>query len=218
MSWTHSVTRCRSSRANTSGEYHEGSRNSMMCRTPRGRICRKCSSLSTVEFPARRELVEDGAEMAAERAGAAEEPIDRLFGVLQLLHVRQEAAGLHGEEESARRPRGPGGERRFVGQAIEAVVDLDGVEDRGVVVEPALLRQVIRVEVAAPVLVLPSGATDPHRVQTRPSGSAVASGKPGQYGVWTCHLRNCRADDDVWRRRVLPPTPSTIDRNSYGRT
>ena len=93
-----------------------------------------------------------------------------------------------------RNPRGAcsaqRGERRFLRKAIEAVVDFDRVEDRGVMVEPALLRQVVRIEVAAPVLVLPSRAPDAHpsKLGHRDQQSQAAS----QASIMKLCVRVCR--------------------------
>src|SRR4029079_17256500 len=89
-----------------------------------------------VHPPTRRQLIEHRPEMRAEAAHAREKPRDRLPGILQLLHVRQEAAGLDGELELRRRTAGPRGERRALGQPVEAVVDFDGIERPRVVLEP----------------------------------------------------------------------------------
>src|SRR5215218_191154 len=113
-----------------------------------------------VKLPAGRQLVEHGAQMTSKGPGAAEEALDRLLRVLELLHVREKAAGFYGEQESARRARGPVSERVFFRQPVETVVDFNGVEDGGVVLEPPLLRKVSRVEVPAPVFVLPPGTAD----------------------------------------------------------
>src|SRR4029079_3046679 len=118
--------------------------------------------------------------MRAEAAHAREEPGDRLLGILQLFHVRQEAAGLDGELELRRRTAGPGGERRALGQPVEAVVDFDGIERPRVVLEPARLGQLRGIEIALPVFVLPARApyacpaapaAHPRRQRTRSSSS-----------------------------------------------
>src|SRR5207249_1689093 len=53
-----------------------------------------------VQLPARRQLIEDRPEMLAQLFGALEQGVKRLLRVLQLLHVRQEAAGLDRKEET----------------------------------------------------------------------------------------------------------------------
>src|SRR5262249_37425310 len=95
-----------------------------------------------------------------EAPGAREEAANRLGRVLELLHVREVAAGFHGVHESARRAAPPRGKSRRLRQPIKRVVDLDRVDALRVVVQPAALRQLGWIKVAAPVPVLPAGATD----------------------------------------------------------
>jgi hypothetical protein len=101
-------------------------------------------------------LIEDGSELRTERAGAREEPVDRLARVAQLLHVGQEAAGFHREQESGWGAVPPGSERVRFRESVEGVVDLDGVEGADVVVQPVGLPELGRIEGAAPVFVVPA--------------------------------------------------------------
>ncbi len=105
----------------------------------------------------RRELQQHRAEPVAERGGAAEEPGHRLRRVAQPLDVGEVAAHLHRHAEIRRGPRPPGGERVPLGQPVEGVVDLDGGEPGGEVLQPEPLRQTLRVETTPPVPVLPAG-------------------------------------------------------------
>src|SRR5262245_59629609 len=74
--------------------------------------------------------------------------------------MRAELPELQGIGESRRRLRGPLLDCLRRWQAVEGVVDLDGLEAGGVVLEPSALRQVLRIHDPAPVAVHPSRATD----------------------------------------------------------
>src|SRR5205823_2548319 len=113
-----------------------------------------------VQRPQRRELIQDRTKRASEAVRAREQPAERLNGLFQFFHVREESTGLHGEQESARHAAFPCGERRRSGEAIKRVVDLDRVESPGVKLQPATLREGGGIEVVAPVFVLPAGAAD----------------------------------------------------------
>src|SRR4051812_37647699 len=91
----------------------------------------------TVEFPRRRKLIQHGTEVLAERVHPAEQAIERLLGILQLLHVRQEPAGLHAVKETAWRARRPRDERAALRKSIKSIVDFNRVEDLSVMVEPS---------------------------------------------------------------------------------
>src|SRR4029079_13939916 len=87
---------------------------------------------------------------------------------------------LDRELEHQRRAARPRRERGALGQTIETVVDLDGIEARSVVLEPFRLGQAGGIEIAAPVFVLPPGAPDtrapaPHGGSARPGKGAVNS-------------------------------------------
>src|SRR5262249_16846538 len=103
---------------------------------PLGKCLQECPKPHGVVSPARRELIEDGAEVGAELLGSREEALERLLRVLQLLHVREISAGLDREEEPGGGLPLPSREPAGFGQSVEAVVQLDGVEDGGVVAEP----------------------------------------------------------------------------------
>src|SRR5690606_36067409 len=108
----------------------------------------------------RRKLDEGGAELAAQRRHTAEDEIDTVPAILQLLVVGDEAADLPGEEEAVWRCPRPGRDRILAGQAIEAGVELGGVEPARVPVQPRGVLQVGRIEGTLPVLVAPAGAAD----------------------------------------------------------
>jgi hypothetical protein len=70
---------------------------------------------------------------------------DRVGDLAQPLHVGQVAARLDREEEVAGDLLDPSFDGRALRQPVEGRVDLDGVEDLGVALEPAPLRQAILV-------------------------------------------------------------------------
>jgi len=94
--------------------------------------------------------------------GPRKEEIDQVHGqILQAADVGHVAARLYREDETGRRRLDPVLDRRALLQPVEGRVDLDRVEDLGVALQPAPLRQALGVEAAAPVAVAPAGATDP---------------------------------------------------------
>src|SRR5438067_2591194 len=113
-----------------------------------------------VHRPSRRQLIQDGTERRAEALRAREEQPERLLRLLQLLHVREKTARLHGIHEPARRSPGPCGERRRRGKAIKGVVHLDRIEMLSVILEPAALRELRGIKIALPMPVLPARAAD----------------------------------------------------------
>src|SRR5205823_13388126 len=86
---------------------------------------------------------------------------DALGEVAQPLHVREVAARLDREREAVRGLLDPARHGGALREAVERRVDLDGVEERRVVLEPAARRQAARIDQLAPVRVVPSGAADP---------------------------------------------------------
>jgi hypothetical protein len=75
--------------------------------------------------------------------------------------VRQVPAGLDREDEAAVDLRAPALVRGDARQAIERAVQLDGVEVRGVVAEPAAERKIGGIDGAAPILVDVPARPDP---------------------------------------------------------
>src|SRR4051812_14439476 len=126
---------------------------------PRKRVEKDAQPLD-VDRPVGRQLKQHRTERPTETIGASEEAMERLLRILQLLHVGQEAARLDRVGEPARRAASPRGEGRRIRKAVEGVVDLDGVEMRRVMLKPLPLRHAARIEIAAPVLVLPPGTAD----------------------------------------------------------
>jgi len=115
-----------------------------------------------LEPQVRRQLQQHRAELVTEAGHAVHQPGDGFLRVLEPLEVGEEAGCLDGQDVVGRRPGGPGLEALPRRQPVEGVVDLDGLPLRGVVLQPQPLRQVLGVEAAAPVVVLPAGGADEH--------------------------------------------------------
>src|SRR5207248_7055067 len=114
-----------------------------------------------VEPPLCGELEKDRPELLLEARRAVHQALQRLLGLLQLPHVGEVAAALHGEEKAVGRLAAPGLEDGALRQAIEGEIDLYGPEILGVEWQLPLARQLVRVEGAQPVLVDPAGGADP---------------------------------------------------------
>jgi hypothetical protein len=87
-----------------------------------------------------RQLQQHRAEQIAQTGGRFHQPGDRLGGIGQPLHVREEPARLHRHHEPVGEPLAPFGEVVVRGQPVEGVVHLHGVELGRVVLEPEPLR------------------------------------------------------------------------------
>lgn len=72
----------------------------------------------------------------------------------------EKATGLDRIQKPPRRLVTPLCKRPRLRQSVEAVVDLDRIEAQRVMGKPARLRQLGGVELAAPVLILPTRASD----------------------------------------------------------
>ena len=183
----HSAAPWRSSTANTSSWSHDGSRSST---AQRRRRRRRGDGQELVEPPG--VAAPAGRQLHQRRALVRTEPLDPVevvrqprAGVAQLHAVRAELAELDGVDEAGRRLRRPPLHGRRRRQPVEGVVDLDGVEAEhgGVVLEPAPRRQLLGVDGAAPVPVVPARAADAgpagHRVGgTRRHGERVWRASP----------------------------------------
>ena len=66
------------------------------------------------------------------------------------------AAGLHGVDEARWGLQTPGPYRLLLRQAVEAVVQLDGVEYAGIVLKPTRPGNGVGIELPFPVLVFPA--------------------------------------------------------------
>ena len=79
-------------------------------------------------MPVRRQLQQDRRDTVAEPPRHGQELLQRLGAVVQLLHMRDVAAGLEREFEALRRLRQPVIDIFDRRESVEAVVDLDAVE------------------------------------------------------------------------------------------
>ena len=70
--------------------------------------------------------------------------------------------GLDGVEKILRRDFVPLLQSLLFRQVVEGIVDFDGIEILGVILEPFALWQVGGIEPSAPVVVIPAGRADPN--------------------------------------------------------
>ena len=143
-------------------------------RAPRERSHEVTESID-VDPPPWRQLIEDRTEMAPQTSKPREQPLERLLGILQLLHMRQEPARLHREFKTSRHAAGPREKRPALRQPIKAVIDLDRVETCRVVRQPARRRHIHRIQLAAPVPVLPARASNAGTRPTRGTPSSFSA-------------------------------------------
>src|SRR5207249_809848 len=100
----------------------------------------------------RRQLPQERPELRRleQRLDPLEQERQMLVRLEQALDVRDVAADLHREDEVRRALRHPARDGSRAGQAVEGVVQLDGVEVLRVVAEPAGGRTALRIEDAMP--------------------------------------------------------------------
>jgi S1-C subfamily serine protease len=113
-----------------------------------------------IALPERRQLIQNWAQVSPQPQHPLEEPMQRIGRISQALQMRQESVRLYRVQEPARRLLPPAVERVRLRQAIKRVVDLYRIEDLAVILKPAALRQLARVEPTAPVWVVPTGCAD----------------------------------------------------------
>src|SRR5215212_8973128 len=92
-----------------------------------------------------------------------EKSVERLLRPSELEIVRQKPVALYRVDKSLGRLLSPGIECFRLAQLVERVVDLDRVERPGVMLEPAVDRQVFWIKQAAPMLIVPAGGADADR-------------------------------------------------------
>ena len=85
-----------------------------------------------------RQLIEDGAEIFSQGFYRVEEILEGLFGVFEFLDVGDKAVGFDGVTKTLRGEVVPSFDGLFLREVIVSVVDLDGVEITGIVLEPVL--------------------------------------------------------------------------------
>src|SRR5208283_5322435 len=120
----------------------------------------------------RRQLQQHWPESVTEPGGRVEQPAHRLGRVAQPPHVGEVAAGLDRHHEAVADPLPPAREGLPRRQPVKGPVVLDRGELARVVLQPAVLRDVGRVERAPPVPVLPARGPDQNAV--------LAGGRPPQ--------------------------------------
>ena len=110
------------------------------------------------------QLHDHRSEVGSKVGRAFHEQVHGSIGIAQAADVREVAAQL-GCDDKARRHRVPPPlEVLGLGQTVEAVVQLDGVEHLGIAPQPVALRQPPGVEHLPPVGVLPARRPDPDLV------------------------------------------------------
>src|SRR5215475_6070320 len=113
-----------------------------------------------VQTPARRQLIEDRAQMFPQEPGPIQKSLERRFRVFQPLQMGQVSIRFDRVNESVRRLLAPCLEGLGGGQLVESIVDLDRVESLSVELEPLLRRRSFRIEAPAPMVVIPARASD----------------------------------------------------------
>jgi hypothetical protein len=116
----------------------------------------------TIKFESGRELYEDGAEVVpvVEYAGDFQEAFERTRAVAEPFYVRDLLVGLQSETKSFGDALGPVQKRGLSGHAIEAVIDFDRGELRGVEGEHFAIRKLLGVKVPLPLLIGVSRSPD----------------------------------------------------------
>src|SRR5688572_3743561 len=121
--------------------------------------CQKVFEAKEVYGPVRRQLVQHRPKMRSEVLRTIEKTRDWFLWILQLLHMGEKATGLDCIQKPPRRLVTPLCERPRLRQSVEAVVELDSIEAQHVMGKPARLRQLGRVELVTPMLILPTTAS-----------------------------------------------------------
>src|ERR1051325_4171971 len=81
-----------------------------------------------VHRPMRRNLEQDRSQFFFQCLGAREQVWQCMLGLLEFLHVSNEAAALYCKTEAFRRVLAPLGESGDIREFIEAIVDLDRIK------------------------------------------------------------------------------------------
>ena len=128
----------------------------------------------------RGELPEDRTELGAKLEQAAGEEVgERGLDVAQLVHVGDQARSLDGEDEVLRRGGGPLVEAGGALQGVEGAVDLHAGKAGGGKLKLAALRELRRVEDAAPARVAPAGDPDADSSDRNECGRRCFAGHVG---------------------------------------
>lgn len=141
---------------------------------PLGECCRRIAVLRQqrqetlekigIESHVRRELPEDRPKLGAKPQQAGGEEIgERRLDLAQPQHMGDETRSLDRKDEIVGRFVAPAAEAFGTLQTVEGAVDLDRRKVPGGVGKLLLLRQALRVELAAPGRIGPAGYADAHR-------------------------------------------------------
>src|SRR3954469_21082235 len=116
-----------------------------------------------------RQLPEHRPQLAAlaQRLQRLPESLQTLIDPPQPFHVGEVTAALYREGEAGRSPLGPALDHLALDQPVEGVVDLDGVEDLGVALEPTRRGNAF-VDAAPPGVIRPTRTADPHIFHRQP--------------------------------------------------
>src|SRR4051812_47495695 len=116
-----------------------------------------------VLLPARRQLIEQGAEVFSEPADPIEEALERFFRPRELEIVGQKPIALGREDETRWGLGLEGFEGFWPPEPVEGVVDFDRVEVATVVLEPLYLWQPGGIKPLAPMWINPTRCADADR-------------------------------------------------------
>src|SRR6266513_3232353 len=114
-----------------------------------------------VELHSRRELYENDRGLRPQAGEGSVRALDAVALDVQALDMGDEAIELDGVDKVVGHGPAPLLERLLFGLPVEGVVQLDGVEVTRVVLEPPRRREILWIEAALPVLVLPARCDDP---------------------------------------------------------
>src|SRR5438132_8739694 len=114
-----------------------------------------------VELPAARELEQQRTQLRPKSTRIVQQPLERLVGVLEFLHVRQIATAFDGKHETLRRSFAPVLEGRARRELVIGIVDLDRWKMSRIEAQVFVRRQFVRIEDLLPMLVRPPRGADP---------------------------------------------------------
>src|SRR5690606_8491075 len=129
-----------------------------------------------IEAQAWRKLIEKRAESGSKIPRCAEHARQRFFAVLEFLRLGDEAIGFHRVAKILGCPFAPNTEQIGGGQPVETIVDFHRAEVIGIVGEPTLEGQVLRIEGPPPMAVIPSRTSDADGRARRSSSSQLGGG------------------------------------------
>jgi len=122
--------------------------------------CEQIFEALEVNLPFGRKLKENWTKFSMQTRGAREQILHSILGIFQFLIVSKEAAALHSKNKIRRCHITPRIECFGSRQTVKAVIQFDGVEVPGVVVDHFTGGQFPRVERTLPMLVVKPGSAD----------------------------------------------------------